>query len=183
LRRNSITIIQRNKTIKMIHLITGGQRSGKSRQAQHLALQLSDRPIYVATSRIWDDEHRKRIIRHRDDRANLFDTVEEELRIGELNLIGRVVVVDCITLWLTNIFFDFDADVERCLAFAKEQVALLVAQDAHLLLVSNEIGMGGTSPSELQVKFTDLQGFVNQHIAQLADSVTLMVSGIPIAVK
>ncbi len=167
----------------MIHLITGGQRSGKSRQAQQLALNLSPRPIYVATSRIWDEEHRKRISRHRDDRANLFETVEEELRIGELNLAGRVVVVDCITLWLTNIFFDFEADVERCLIFAKEQLALLAQQDAHLLLVSNEIGMGGTSPSELQVKFTDLQGFVNQHIAQLADNVTLMVSGITVSVK
>ncbi len=167
----------------MIHLITGGQRSGKSRQAQQLALNLSPRPIYVATSRIWDEEHRKRISRHRDDRANLFETVEEELRIGELNLAGRVVVVDCITLWLTNIFFDFEADVERCLIFAKEQLALLAQQDAHLLLVSNEIGMGGTSPSELQVKFTDLQGFVNQHIAQLADNVTFMVSGITVSVK
>ncbi|SDC56618.1 bifunctional adenosylcobinamide kinase/adenosylcobinamide-phosphate guanylyltransferase [Williamwhitmania taraxaci] len=167
----------------MIHLITGGQRSGKSRQAQQLALNLSPRPVYVATSRIWDEEHGKRITRHREDRANLFDTVEEELRIGELNLAGRVVVVDCITLWLTNIFFDFEADVERSLIFAKEQLALLAQQDAHLLLVSNEIGMGGTSPNELQVKFTDLQGFVNQHIAQLADNVTLMVSGIPVSVK
>ena len=167
----------------MIHLITGGQRSGKSRQAQQLALTLSERPVYVATSRIWDDEHRKRIARHREDRTNLFDTVEEELRIGELNLAGRVVVVDCITLWLTNIFFDFDSDVEKSLAFAKEQLSLLAAQDAHLLLVSNEIGMGGTSPNELQVKFTDLQGFVNQHIAQLANVVTLMVSGIPVPVK
>ncbi len=167
----------------MIHLITGGQRSGKSRQAQHLALKLSERPIYVATSRIWDDEHRKRIARHKEDRANLFDTVEEELRIGELNLAGRVVVVDCITLWLTNIFFDFEADVDKSLIFAKEQIAHLARQDAHLIVVSNEIGMGGTSPNELQVKFTDLQGFVNQHIAQLADSVTLMVSGIPVKVK
>ena len=153
-----------------ITLITGGARSGKSSYAQRLALERSDRPVYLATSRVWDEEHRLRIERHRADRGPQWETVEEPKNLSRRDFRGRTVVLDCVTLWCTNFFYDFDSDVDR-------------AQDADFIFVTNEIGLGGVSTDPLQRRFTDLQGWVNQYIAQRAGSVVLMVSGIPIKVK
>ena len=96
---------------------------------------------------------------------------------------GRTVVVDCVTLWCTNFFYDFDSDVDRALDAVKSEFDRLAAQDADFIFVTNEIGLGGVSTDPLQRRFTDLQGWVNQYIAQRAGSVVLMVSGIPIKVK
>jgi adenosylcobinamide kinase/adenosylcobinamide-phosphate guanylyltransferase len=165
-------------------LILGGARSGKSRYAQELARQLSPRPWYVATSRTWDDDHRARIERHRRERGDDFHTVEAELDLGSLPLEGQVVVVDCVTLWLSNFFHDSNADVEGCLASAERHIdALLAKADSTLLLVSNELGMSLHAPTELGRKFVDLQGLVNQYIARRAAAVVLMVAGIPHYVK
>ena len=93
------------------------------------------------------------------------------------------MVVDCVTLWCTNFFYDFDSDVDRALDAVKSEFDRLAAQDADFIFVTNEIGLGGVSTDPLQRRFTDLQGWVNQYIAQRAGSVVLMVSGIPIKVK
>lgn len=164
-------------------LITGGQRSGKSSHAQKLALKMSDDPIYLATSRVWDDDHGKRIKRHQSDRDNRWTTIEEEVCISKHNFAGKVVLLDCITLWLTNLFYDNKSDVDASLEIAKTEFKKLLTQDFTLIVVSNEIGMGGHSTNELQLKFTDLQGWMNQFIAKLADEVVLMVSGIAMKVK
>src|SRR5258707_13485636 len=96
--------------------ITGGARSGKSRYAQELALQLSDEPVYVATSRKWDDEEfRQRVLRHQQERTLCWTTLEEEKYLSRLELGGKVVVIDCITLWLTNFFIDLKYDLNACL--------------------------------------------------------------------
>ena len=87
-----------------ITLITGGARSGKSSYAQRLALERSDRPVYLATSRVWDQEHRLRIERHRADRGPQWETVEEPKNLSRRDFRGRTVVVDCVTLWCTNFF-------------------------------------------------------------------------------
>lgn len=166
-----------------ITLITGGARSGKSSYAQRLALERSDRPVYLATSRIWDAEHRLRIERHRADRGPQWETVEEPKSLSRCDFCGRTVVVDCVTLWCTNFFYDFDSDVDRALDAVKNEFDRLVEQDADFIFVTNEIGLGGVSTDPLQRRFTDLQGWVNQYIAQRAGSVVLMVSGIPIKVK
>lgn len=166
-----------------IHLITGGQRSGKSSFAQNIVLQKTEHPLYIATSRRWDDDHTQRIQRHQSDRGNLWETIEEEKYISKLNINGRIVVLDCITLWLTNIFYDLEGDVEKSLAKAKEEWDIFKQKDAEVYVITNEIGMGGHPTNSVQIKFTDVQGWMNQHIAKTAETVTLMVSGIPVKVK
>ena len=100
---------------KHIVLVTGGQRSGKSGYAQKLALSLSTNPVYLATSRVWDEEFRQRVLRHQADRGPEWTNIEEEKYLSHHNLNGRVVVIDCVTLWGTNFFFDNDSNVEKSL--------------------------------------------------------------------
>lgn len=166
-----------------IILITGGQRSGKSSYAQKLALQLDPSPVYMATSRVWDEEHKQRILRHQADRGPEWTNIEEEKTLSKHEISGRVVLIDCITLWLTNFFFDNKGDVDLSLEQAKEEFDKLLEKDATLVVVTNEIGLGGMPENELQRKFSDLQGWMNQHIASKAQQVTLMVSGIPVNIK
>ena len=87
---------------KHIVIITGGQRSGKSGFAQKLALSLSSNPVYLATSRIWDDEFRERVKRHQADRGPEWTNIEEEKYLSKLDLKEQVVIIDCVTLWCTN---------------------------------------------------------------------------------
>ncbi len=167
----------------MLYYISGGQRSGKSRHAQELALQLSSSPVYLATSRAWDDDHRRRIARHVADRDARWTTLEEEKYLSRLPLAGRTVVLDCVTLWLTNFFADAKYDVETTLQQARGEFDKLMQQDCTLLVVSNEIGMGLHAPTETGRQFADLQGWLNQHIARRADRAIFMVSGLPLVVK
>lgn len=167
----------------MIMLITGGQRSGKSRYAQDLALSLTPNPVYLATSRIWDEEFRQRVLRHQADRGPEWTNIEEEKLLSRHDLTGRVVVIDCVTLWCTNFFFDNQGQVEASLEQIKREFDALVRQDATFLFVTNELGLGGVPMDETQHKFTDLQGWVNQYIASKADKVVLMVSGIALKIK
>ncbi len=167
----------------MLYYISGGQRSGKSHYAQQLALQLSERPVYLATSRLWDDDHRQRIARHVADRDARWTTMEEEKYLSRLDLTGRTVVLDCVTLWLTNFFTDAQYEVAATLQQAKDEFDKLLRQDCTLVVISNEIGMGLHAPTEAGRKFADLQGWLNQHIAQRADRAIFMVSGLPLVVK
>lgn len=169
--------------MRKIILITGGQRSGKTRYAEKLALSHASQPIYLATSRAWDEEHRQRILRHQQERGKEWITIEEEKMLSQHSFAGKVVLVDCVTLWATNFFFDLEAHVEQSLQALKEEFDRLTEQDAEFIFVSNEIGMGEMSPNEVQRKFADLQGWLNQYIAQRADEVYLMVSGIKWRIK
>jgi adenosylcobinamide kinase/adenosylcobinamide-phosphate guanylyltransferase len=163
--------------------ITGGQRSGKSQYAMQLAERLTYKPIYLATSRVWDDDFKARIQRHQRDRGEQWQTIEEEKHLGKLDFEKRVVLLDCITLWLTNIFHDnqFDADVS--LNEAKNEWHKFTDHDFTLIVVSNELGMGIHAENEISRKFADLQGWMNQHIAAMSNRVYLMVSGIPVKIK
>ena len=169
--------------MKKIILITGGQRSGKSTKAEELALSLSTHPVYLATAHIWDDEFRERVKKHQECRGPEWTNIEEEIHLSRHDLTGRVVVIDCITLWLTNLFYQFDSEVDRTLESAKKEFDAFTQNDATYIFVTNEIGLGGVSTNQLQRKFTDLQGWMNQYIAQKADEVILMVSGITLKVK
>lgn len=166
-------------------LITGGQRSGKSEYAEQMALGLAADPVYMATARVWDDEFRERVRRHQERRGPQWTNIEEPMWLSQHDVGGRVVVVDCITLWLTNFFFfEDDNDVARALQQAKDEFDRLVGQPgATFIFVTNEIGLGGVSENALQRRFTDLQGWMNQYVARRADEVVLMVSGISIKVK
>ena len=169
--------------MKKIILITGGQRSGKSTKAEELALSLSEEPVYVATAHVWDDEFRERVRRHQQRRGPQWTNIEEELHLSHHDLTGRVVVIDCVTLWLTNFFFANNSDVDKSLELAKSEFDKFTQPEATYIFVTNEIGSGGVSENALQRKFTDLEGWMNQYIASKADEVILMVSGIPVKVK
>lgn len=169
--------------MKQIILITGGARSGKSSYAEQLALSLSPNPVYLATSRIWDEEFRQRVLRHQANRGPEWTNLEEEKELSRHRVEGRVVLIDCVTLWCTNYFFDLDADTDKALIAAKQEFDRFTAQDATFIFVTNEIGMGGTSESPIQRKFTDMQGWMNQYIAAQADKVVMTVSGIPVIIK
>ena len=182
--------------MKKIILITGGQRSGKSSKAEELALSLSDYPVYLATAHIWDDEFRERVQRHQERRGPQWTNIEEEIHLSRHDLTGRVVVIDCVTLWLTNWLMpdpsltpnaspvgEGNLNVDAVLANAKDEFDKFTQPDATYIFVTNEIGSGGVSDNALQRRFTDLQGWMNQYIAQKADEVILMVSGIAVRVK
>lgn len=166
-----------------IHLITGGERSGKSTYAESEALRLSGQPVYLATARVWDEEFRQRILRHQERRGPEWTNIEEDIRPSKHDFTGRVVLIDCITLWATNYFFDMQQDVDQALEALKKEFDTLIQQDATFIFVTNELGMGGMSESRTQRLFTQLQGWMNQHVAARADRVTLMVSGLPLTVK
>jgi adenosylcobinamide kinase/adenosylcobinamide-phosphate guanylyltransferase len=131
---------------------------------------------------------------HKQRRGEQWSNIEEEKHLSRHNVEGRVVLIDCVTLWSTNFFFDLQnefmhsakgasAHAERTLSELKDEFDRFTSQDATFIFVTNEIGSGGVSDNEIQRRFTDVQGWINQYIASKADEVTLMVSGIPVRVK
>jgi len=168
--------------MKKVILITGGARSGKSRYAEELALSLSANPVYVATAHVWDEEFHERVKKHQARRGPEWTNIEEEMLLSRHDLTGRVAVIDCITLWCTNYFFQMQ-EVDACLEALKAEFDKFTAKDATYIFVTNEIGMGGVSENDVQRKFTDLQGWMNQYVASKADEVILMVSGIAVKIK
>ena len=187
---------------KHIILITGGQRSGKSRHAEELALSLSANPVYLATAHVWDEEFRERVRIHQQRRGPQWTNIEEERHLSRHDLTGRVVVIDCVTLWLTNLITPESpeypeypenpappenpaspAPTATILAAAEAEFDAFTAREATYIFVTNEIGSGGVSPNALQRRFTDLEGWMNQYIAARADEVILMVSGIAVKIK
>lgn len=166
-----------------VHLVTGGQRSGKSEFAEKLTLEKCNRPLYLATSKVWDEEYKHRIDEHRSRRGEEWRTVEEEKNIASVELERETVLLDCITLWLTNIFDAVNYDKEEALKFAKKQWDEILRKDVEIIVVGNEIGMGVISMDKGTRNFVDAHGSLNQYIASHADEVTLMVSGIPVKIK
>ena len=175
--------------MKRIYLITGGERSGKSLYAEKLALSLSPHPIYMATAHIWDDEFRLRVLHHQERRGPELTNIEEEQKLSQHDVAGRVVLIDCLTLWATNYFTATSVnaedlpDVNSILEELRAEFLQFTKQDATFIFVTNEIGMGGVSPNAVQRRFTDLLGWLNQFVASQADEVILMVSGIPVKIK
>ena len=187
--------------MKKIILITGGQRSGKSEYAERLALSLSDNPVYMATAHVWDEEFRQRVLLHQERRGPQWTNIEEERLLSRHQLSGRVVLIDCLTLWLTNLWYADHGDGSddpiskgngitqnrphdpRTLDTAKAEFDRFTSQDATFIFVTNEIGCGGVSANAVQRRFTDLMGWMNQYVASQADEVILMVSGIPVKIK
>lgn len=174
--------------MKHIILVTGGQRSGKSTYAEQRALALSPNPVYIATAHIWDDEFAQRVQQHQQRRGPEWTNIEEEQLLSRHDVSGRVVLIDCLTLWATNYFTassigDSLPDVDELLAEMKAEFDRFTAQNATFIFVTNEIGLGGTSANALQRRFTDLLGWLNQYVASQADEVVLMVSGIEMKLK
>jgi len=169
---------------RKITLITGGQRSGKSSFAERYALSLSDSPVYMATSRIWDEDYLQRIQRHQKDRGDQWQNIEEEKHLSQHSLDQSVIVIDCVTLWTTNFFFDQSEDsLDDIFQAVFTEFQKFTQHNNHYIFVTNEIGLGGISIDPVQRRFTDLLGWINQAIAKQADTVTLMVSGLPMQLK
>lgn len=164
-------------------LILGGARSGKSRLAEELAESVPGQRIYVATGQGLDDEMRERIAHHQAARGSLWETREVPLDlVGAIERetgIGRAVLVDCLTLWLSNVLHagrdpDHEADL---LAEGVRRAA------GPLVLVSNEVGLGIVPATPLGRSFRDAQGRLNQRMAAVCDAVIFVVAGCPIRVK
>ena len=184
-------------------LILGGQKSGKSRRAENLAgewLAASPRhrAVLIATAQPWDDEMRARIARHQSDRAARVPglaTVEEPLVLADALVRhshpDTLVVVDCLTLWLTNLLMPASAqdfkEKESFVDILKAQSAtlLIAIQNAPgpVVMVGNEIGLGVIPLGRETRAFVDALGLLNQSVAQVCQRVTLMAAGLPLALK
>ena len=167
----------------MIIFITGGVKSGKSSYAHNLAKTLSAHPVFVATAKIWDEEFKERVERHQSDRGPEWENYEEMIAVSSLPLENKVVVVDCLTLWLTNFFLDSEQEIDVSLKRFKAEIDRISEKEGTFILVSNELGMGVHAETALGRKFTDLQGLANQYAAAKANKVVFMVSGIPMIIK
>jgi len=167
----------------MLIFVTGGVRSGKSAYAMRRALELSAEPVYVATAKIWDEDFKARVQRHQDERGPEWTTFEAYRDLHLLPLLGRVVVVDCVTLWLTNFYMDRENNIDLCLEDFKREVDALAGLEGTFIIISNELGMGMHADTEVGRKFADLQGWANQYAAGQSQEAIFMVAGLPMFLK
>ena len=165
-------------------LVLGGARSGKTAFAERLALRLGSRPLYLATAQALDAEMRERVAAHRGTRHPRFDTMEVPLDVAEaLRKAARehdVVLLDCLTLWITNLLLS-----GRNVAEAVENLAETLVQtgSCRVVLVSNEVGLGIVPDNALARSFRDLAGSAHQRFADLCADVYFIVAGLPMTLK
>ncbi len=163
-------------------LVIGGARSGKSRQAEHLARQSGAKRRYIATAEAWDTEMTARIDRHRQDRGPGWTLVEAPLDLcGALDQArdGEVVLIDCATLWLTNhLLADHDLEAETTAL-----LAAIARCPAPVIVVSNEVGWSVVPDNALARRFTDAQGRLNQALAAQAKRVIAVIAGLSMTLK
>ncbi|MFW6413827.1 MAG: bifunctional adenosylcobinamide kinase/adenosylcobinamide-phosphate guanylyltransferase [Verrucomicrobiota bacterium] len=168
-----------------VTLITGGCRSGKSRRALMLAASYRH-PVFLATAEAGDDEMRARIAKHRAERSAAFKTVEEPLApaavFSSLPDGTDLVLVDCITVWLSNLIHHYREEAEERLEI-KDFLQLLKTPPCDVILVTNETGTGIVPMNPVARQFRDLAGFVNQKLAACADNVEMTVCGISMQLK
>ena len=163
-------------------LITGGCRSGKSRRAQALAEQLGQDRVYLATAEAFDDEMRDRIARHQTDRGAGWRTVEAPLDVVAHLTAGDVVLLDCLTLWVSNLMHHRGTDHDLSADFEALAKAVAAAPN-HVVLVTNEVGLGIVPANPLARRFRDNAGWLAQRLATVCDRVELCVAGIPMRMK
>ncbi|SFR46532.1 adenosylcobinamide kinase /adenosylcobinamide-phosphate guanylyltransferase [Yoonia tamlensis] len=165
-----------------LSLILGGAASGKSGFAETIVLGAGLRKIYIATAQVYDDEMAQKVARHRDQRGGSWTTIEEPVHIaGALATAGAgdVVLIDCATLWLTNVMLG-DHDVQA------QTAGLLAAIEtcaAPIVIVSNEVGQGLVPDNALSRQFRNAHGQLNQDIAAKADLVVAVMAGLPMVLK
>jgi adenosylcobinamide kinase/adenosylcobinamide-phosphate guanylyltransferase len=177
-------------------LVFGGARSGKSAHAEKLASASGKEVVYIATARAGDGEMALRIAHHRNQRPSGWRTVEEPLALAAAlahwAAPQRLVLVDCLTLWLSNLMFDGAADypdvgeITLPPRFHAERAALLAALDnatGDIVLVSNEVGMGIVPYGAISRAFTDEAGRLNQAVAAVCDRAIFVAAGLPLVLK
>jgi adenosylcobinamide kinase/adenosylcobinamide-phosphate guanylyltransferase len=166
-------------------LVGGGVRSGKSAFALELAYRLGQKRAFIATATALDDEMKSRIERHRQERRDEFTTVEEPLELGAAldALTGHdVVVIDCLTLWLSNLLLHQES-ADAILARADDLVRVLQKRRFHVVLVTNEVGMSVHPPTPLGRMFVEVAGWTHQRVARIADEIYLAVLGTTLKIK
>ncbi len=186
---------------KKIVFITGGARSGKSSFAMAEASKIDGRKAYIATAEALDEEMKERIEKHKKQRGNKWDTYEEPLNISALvkkiEKDYNVIVIDCLTLWLSNLLIraqntehrtqTIEKEIEKLIntlnLFKKSSGCDLDSGFCTLFIVSNEVGMGIVPGNEMARRFRDWAGMLNQRVAEIADEVYIVVSGIPVKIK
>jgi len=175
-----------------IILITGGSRSGKSAFAEKTAEALPGPRAYIATSPVIDPEMEERIRKHREARRGKgWETIEETVDLaGVIRRSGtcRVLLVDCLTLWINNFLYEAEKreeifTEEAAVGLCRELIDACGAFGGTVIFVTNELGMGIVPENETARRFRDIAGRCNQEIAAAADTVTLVVSGIPLSLK
>ncbi len=173
----------------MIELILGGARSGKSRYAERCAEEATDELFYIATAHAGDDEMAARIAQHRDRRSIRWNTIEEPFALADVlaqnDGEGQLFLVDCLTLWLSNILF-YGSETVNEERFSLEKEALLKTLPtlkADVLLVSNEVGQGIIPANEMSRRFVDESGWLHQELARCCQRVTLITAGLPQKLK
>ncbi|RZG47954.1 bifunctional adenosylcobinamide kinase/adenosylcobinamide-phosphate guanylyltransferase [Acinetobacter wuhouensis] len=173
----------------MLQLILGGARSGKSRLAEKIAKDSDLSVTYVATAQVWDDEMRDRIDHHQAQRPQEWQLIEEPLYLAEcLQRInqnapetGQVILVDCLTLWMSNLLMNEDQNLQ--LAECQKLLAVLPTLKSEIILVSNETGLGVVPMGEITRKFVDESGRLHQQLGQISDKVLFCVAGFPMTLK
>ena len=169
-----------------VTLVLGGARSGKSRYAQQLAGQCG-RVVFVATATAGDDEMRRKIERHREDRPGDWLTVEEPLELARVmaeHAAGcDAIVVDCLTIFAANLLEVCGEDQDAIERRVERLLEALRSVECKVVLVSNEVGSGVVPAYAIGVRYRDLLGEINQSVARIADDVVLMVAGLPLALK
>ena len=168
----------------MRELILGGARSGKSALAERLAQESGLQVVYIATAMAGDKEMASRIEQHQRRRPHSWQLVEEPLSLVEAlqhhAAADRCVLVDCMTLWLSNLLLADDADLDQ----QREQLLVLLPNlPGRLILVSNEVGMGIVPMGEISRRFQDESGILHQALAQCCERVILTVAGLPHILK
>lgn len=174
-----------------VRFILGGARSGKSRYAQELAAKLGRRVLYVATAEALDEEMNSRIEAHKKSRPSTWKTLEAQTDIaGAISSeIGdaEVIVLDCVTLLISNLMGKDNADTEiwekNVTAELETLISFMEATPSHFIIVSNEVSLGLVPPNPLGRAYRDVLGVANQMLARHAEEVYFMVAGIPISLK
>ena len=169
----------------MLQLILGGARSGKSRLAEQTAMDRQLAVTYVATAQALDPEMQSRITHHQNQRPSHWSLVEEPLYLAnalqKINRPNQIILVDCLTLWLTNLLLLEDQNVQQ---FECEQLLkVLPTLQSEIILVSNETGLGVVPLGEISRRFVDEAGRLHQALGQIADKVVFCVAGFPMILK
>lgn len=171
---------------RKIFFITGGARSGKSAYAEKVARGIPGKRAYLATAQALDAEMAAKIEKHRKDRGPAWDTYEEPLAVADLlrKISGRypVALLDCLTLWLSNIMAHTDGDGAILLGM-ENLIKALADFEGTCIVVSNEVGLGIVPDNPMARRFRDFAGMLNQKVAQAADEVYFTASGIPMKIK
>lgn len=165
-------------------LVLGGARSGKSAFAEQMVLSAQERAHYIATGRAWDDEMNDRIQHHRKRRGAEWVTHEEPLALTEvliqLDQPGNVILVDCLTLWVTNLMLEEGRSVEEAFLPLVQHAR---GATAKIVFVSNEVGLGIVPDNRMAREFRDLAGRLHQQIAAVAQEVYFVAAGLPLKMK